>query len=90
VALRAPPAGSIGLLESVVHRPRASVLGQYASPGVITKAAAMLHSLTRNHPLADGNKRLAWLATYVFCAKDGSTLMTTPLTSWSSRSQPVS
>ena len=31
----------------------------------------LLHSLARNHPLVDGNKRLAWLATYVFCAKNG-------------------
>lgn len=38
---------------------------------MITKAAALLHSLARNHPLVDGNKRLAWLATYVFCAKNG-------------------
>ena len=28
-------------------------------------------SPARNHPLVDGNKRLAWLATYVFCAKNG-------------------
>ena len=61
----------IGLLESAVHRPRASVLGQDAYPDVITKAAALMHSLARNHPLVDGNKRLAWLATYVFCAKNG-------------------
>ena len=64
----------IGLLESAVHRPRASVLGQDAYPDVITKAAALLHSLARNHPLVDGNKRLAWLATYVFCAKNGIVL----------------
>jgi len=37
----------------------------------MAKAAALLHSLARNHPLVDGNKRLAWLATYVFCAKNG-------------------
>jgi death-on-curing protein len=61
----------IGLLESAIHRPRASVLGQDAYPDVITKAAALLHSLARNHPLVDGNKRLAWLAAYVFCAKNG-------------------
>jgi death on curing protein len=54
-----------------VHRPRASVLGQDAYPDVLTKAAALLHSLARNYPLVDGNKRLAWLATYVFCAKNG-------------------
>jgi death-on-curing protein len=61
----------VGLLEVAVHRPRASVLGQDAYPDLLTKAAALLHSLARNHPLDSGNKRLAWLATYVFCAKNG-------------------
>jgi death on curing protein len=60
----------IGLLESAVHRPRASVLGHDAYPDLFTKAAALLHSLAGNHPLVDGNKRLAWLATYVFLAKN--------------------
>jgi death-on-curing protein len=61
----------IGLLDAAVHRPRASVLGQDAYPALLDKAAALLHSLAANHPLVDGNKRLAWLATYVFCAKNG-------------------
>jgi death-on-curing protein len=61
----------VGLLEAAVHRPRASVLGQDAYPDLLTKAAALLHSLARNHALVDGNKRLAWLATFVFCAKNG-------------------
>jgi death on curing protein len=61
----------VGLLEAAVHRPRASVLGQDAYPGLLSRAAALLHSLARNHPLVDGNKRLAWLATYVLCAKNG-------------------
>jgi death-on-curing protein len=61
----------LGLLDAAVHRPRASVLGQDAYPDLLTKAAALLHSLARNHPLVDGNKRLAWLATFVFCAKNG-------------------
>ena len=61
----------VGLLESAVHRPRATVFGQDAYPDLLLKAAALLHSLARNHPLVDGNKRLAWLATYVFCAKNG-------------------
>lgn len=60
----------IGLLEAAVHRPSASVLGQDAYPDLITKAAALLHSLVANHPLVDGSKRLAWLATYVFLAKN--------------------
>ena len=37
----------------------------------MTKAAALLHSLAQNHPLVDDSKQLAWLATYVFCAKNG-------------------
>ena len=64
----------VGLLEAAVHRPRTSVLGQDAYPDLLTKAAALLHSLARNHPLVDGNKRLAWLATYVFLAKNGVVL----------------
>jgi death-on-curing protein len=47
------------------------VFGQDAYPDLFTKPAALLHSLARNRPLADGNKRLAWLATYVFCARNG-------------------
>lgn len=64
----------IGLLESAIHRPRAKVFGQDAYPDLLTKAAALLHSLAGNHPLVDGNKRLAWLATYVFLAKNGLVL----------------
>lgn len=60
----------LGLLESAIHRPRASLFGQEAYPDLLTKAAALMHSLLSNHPLMDGNKRLAWLATYVFCARN--------------------
>jgi len=35
------------------------------------KAAALLDSLVRNHPLVDGNKRLGWLATLVFLDING-------------------
>jgi death-on-curing protein len=51
-----------GLLESALARPRASVFGQDAYPDLHLKAAALLHSLSRNHALVDGNKRLAWTA----------------------------
>lgn len=64
----------MGLLDAAVNRPRTSVFGQDAYPALLTKAAALLHSLATNHPLVDGNKRLAWLATYVFCAKNGTEL----------------
>jgi death on curing protein len=66
----------IGLLDAVIHRPRASVLGRDTYPDLLTKAAAaaLLHSLARNHPLVDGNRRLCWLATYVFLAKNAVVL----------------
>ena len=60
----------VGLLDAAVHPPRVSVLGDDADPDLLTKAAALLHSLARNHPLVDGNKRLAGLAMYVFLAKN--------------------
>ena len=61
----------LGLLDAALHRPRASVFRQDAYPDLFTKAAALLHSIVANHSLVDGNKRLAWLAVYVFCAKNG-------------------
>ena len=57
-----------GLLESALARPRASVFGQDAYPNLHLKAAALLHSLARNHALMDGNKRLAWTACRTFLA----------------------
>lgn len=61
----------LGLLDSAVHRPSASMFGQEAYPDLIAKAAALLHSIAINHPLVDGNKRLAWLATDVFLRFNG-------------------
>ncbi|MGZ8750361.1 MAG: type II toxin-antitoxin system death-on-curing family toxin [Pseudonocardia sp.] len=60
-----------GLLESARARPQTTVFGADAYPDVPTKAAALLHSLARNHALVDGTKRLAWLATYVFLDING-------------------
>ncbi|KZS59905.1 type II toxin-antitoxin system death-on-curing family toxin [Mycobacterium ostraviense] len=63
--------GDYGLLESAQARPRASVFGRDAYPGLNLKAAALLHSLARNHALVDGNKRLAWTACRTFLAING-------------------
>jgi death on curing protein len=57
-----------GLLESALARPRASAFGQEAYPDLHLKAAALQHSLARNHALIDGNKRLAWAACRTFLA----------------------
>jgi death-on-curing protein len=62
-----PTVRDVGLLASAAGRPQATVFGADAYPTFAEKAAALLHSLARNHPLLDGNKRLAWAATRVFC-----------------------
>ncbi|MFF4080828.1 type II toxin-antitoxin system death-on-curing family toxin [Streptomyces sp. NPDC001777] len=63
-----------GLLDSALTRPQASVFGQDAYPDVWQKAAALMESLARNHALVDGNKRIAWYATWVFLHMNGHRL----------------
>ena len=60
-----------GLLEAAAFRPQAIVFGADAYPTVWDKAAAMMESLARNHPLVDGNKRLALAGTVVFLGMNG-------------------
>jgi death-on-curing protein len=67
------PIRDLGLLDSAVNRPRASAFGLDAYASLDLKAAALLDSLTKNHALIDGNKRLAWLGTVVLCDLNGST-----------------
>ena len=64
----------IGLLASAAARPQTTAFGEDAYVGLAGKAAALMHSLARNHALIDGNKRLAWAATRVFCLLNGSDL----------------
>ncbi|EGG47946.1 MULTISPECIES: type II toxin-antitoxin system death-on-curing family toxin [Streptomyces] len=61
----------VGLLESVVHRPSATMFGQEAYGDLLGKAAALLQSLVINHPFVDGNKRTAWVSCMVFLAMNG-------------------
>lgn len=63
-----------GLLASAAARPMTTVFGDDAYPTFADKAAALMHSLARNHPLVDGNKRLAWSATRAFCLLNGHDL----------------
>ena len=65
----------VGLLASAAGRPATTVFGEEAYPELADKAAALLHSLARNHPLADGNKRLAWSAARVLCLLNGSDIV---------------
>ncbi|SEQ28985.1 death on curing protein [Streptomyces sp. yr375] len=68
---RAPEAREPGLLASAVHRPRARMFGTAAYDDLHEQAAALLHAIATNHPLVDGNKRAAWLATVTFLALHG-------------------
>ncbi|WP_093167419.1 type II toxin-antitoxin system death-on-curing family toxin [Sinosporangium album] len=72
----APELRDLGLLDSALHRPRAEMFGHEAYPDLLTKAAALLHSLATNHPFVDGNKRVAWLTTVVFLGWNGRTVDT--------------
>lgn len=65
------PVRDLGLLDSAAQRPSSTLWGTDAYEGVPLKAAALLESLTRNHPLVDGNKRLGWLALFVFVDLNG-------------------
>lgn len=64
-----------GLLEAALARPQASVAGQDAYPTLDHKAAALLHSVARNHALVDGNKRLALAGFIAFYGLNGRRLI---------------
>jgi death-on-curing protein len=70
-ALRTGPVRDMGLLSSAAARSKATAFGEEVYRTVPLKAAALLHSLARNHALVDGNERLSWLATVVFLDLDG-------------------
>jgi death on curing protein len=61
----------IDLLLASAERPRASAFGADAYPSLKEKAAALLHSIARNHPFADGNKRTATIGALFFLAING-------------------
>jgi death-on-curing protein len=56
----------IGLLSSALARPSSSMFGVEAYPDLEVKAAALLSSLSQNHPLFDGNKRFSWIIILTF------------------------
>ncbi len=66
-----PPIRDAGLLSAAAARPRATVFGADAYPDLWAKAAALLQSIVKHHPLIDGNRRLGWLATAVFLELNG-------------------
>ena len=64
----------VGLMESAVARPQATSGQNDLYPDVWSKAAALMHSLIKNHPFLDGNKRTALTATAMFLELNDYTL----------------
>ncbi len=59
-----------GLLESALARPINYWLHE-PSADIFMLAAVLGHGLTRNHCFVDGNKRVGFMAMYVFLAVNG-------------------
>jgi death-on-curing protein len=66
----------MALLESALGRPQATFDGDELYPDLWSKAAALMHSLIRNHPFVDGNKRTSLTATAIFLELNGYHLAT--------------
>ena len=62
------------LLHSAVERSKASFGGEELYPTIWKKASALLHSLVKNHPFDDGNKRTAYYSTKRFLRLNGHIL----------------
>ena len=60
----------IGLAESALHAPAMGFSGVEFYPDPIDKASVLCARLARNHPLPDGNKRVAYLALLEFLARN--------------------
>lgn len=65
----------LGLLESAIARPRASFDGEDLYHSVFEKSAALMHSLLKNHPFVDGNKRTALASAGIFLLLNGHRLI---------------
>ena len=61
----------IGLLESAVARPRATLDNQELYTNIYEKAAALMESLVKDHPFIDGNKRTGIACTVLFLRQNG-------------------
>jgi death-on-curing protein len=64
----------IGLLESALARPKTSLFGEDAYKTLELKGAALMHSIIKNHPMIDGNKRSSWIALNAFYEINGKTI----------------
>ena len=66
----------VDLLDSALHAPQSSYEGVDFYPDLFSKAAVLCSRIIRNHPLPDGNKRLAWISMVMFLNLNGWDLQT--------------
>ena len=67
-----------GLLTSALTRPQNLWVYGEPSPDLADLAAAYAYGLARNHPFADGNKRVSLVVTRTFLRLNGSDLVASP------------
>lgn len=58
-----------GLLDSAINKPKN--LFDYGNPNAFELAASYATGLVKNHPFLDGNKRIGFMAAYVFLGANG-------------------
>ena len=71
-----PGLREVSLLHAAVARPFAAFDGQDLYPTDFDKAAALFHSLIKNHPFLDGTKRTALAAALYFLEQTGHPIPT--------------
>lgn len=64
-----------GALESALARPFTAFAGEELFPELVSKVAALIHSLIAFHPFLDGNKRTALIAADVCLRLNGYRLV---------------
>lgn len=67
-------ASRVELLDSALHAPAAGFGDDDLYPDLVAKAAVLAVRIAKNHPLPDGNKRLAWACLNLFCELNGAVL----------------
>jgi death-on-curing protein len=63
-----------GLLSSALARPK-NILAYKPEADVTELAAAYAYGITKNHPFIDGNKRIAFIAMYIFLRDNNHNLI---------------
>lgn len=64
-----------GLLDSAINKPKN--LFAYGKPSAFELVASYATGLVKNHPFLDGNKRIGFMAAYVFLGANGWSLEAT-------------